>query len=250
MRLTFVVPAYNEEAYLRDCLESIVSECRTVSVATEILVVNNASTDKTREVALSVPGVRVIEEARKGLSYARQAGYVASQGDLIANVDADSRLPRGWLEQVLETFDNWPEMMALSGPFVYYDLPAVKSAMVRVFYGIAWTGYAINRWVLRIGSMVQGGNFVVRRQGMERIGGFNVAITFYGEDTDVARRLSEEGEVRFTLGLKMLSSARRLKGEGLFRTALRYSMNYIWTTYCDRPFTTEHVDIREKQIAK
>ena len=54
MRLTFVVPAYNEEAYLSDCLESIVRECRSVAVLTEILVVNNASTDRTREVALSV----------------------------------------------------------------------------------------------------------------------------------------------------------------------------------------------------
>ena len=192
----------------------------------------------------------MIDESRKGLSYARQAGLVASQGDLIANVDADSRLPQGWIRQVLDAFADSPDMMALSGPFVYYDLAAAKSAMVRLFYAFAWTGYAFNRWILRVGSMVQGGNFVVRRQGMERIGGFNVAITFYGEDTDVARRLSDLGEVRFSMGFKMFSSARRLKGEGLFRTALRYSMNYVWTTYCDRPFTTEHVDIREKRLAE
>ena len=250
MRLTFVVPAFNEEAYLRECLQSIVRECGTVAVPTEILVVNNASTDKTRQVALSFPGVRVVDESRKGLSYARQAGLVASQGELVANIDADSRLPPGWLIKVLEAFADRPEMMALSGPLVYYDLPAGKSAMVRVFYAIAWTGYAFNRWVLQVGSMVQGGNFVVRRPGMERIGGFNVAITFYGEDTDVARRLSEHGEVRFTLDLRMFSSARRLKREGLFRTALRYTMNYLWTTYRDRPFTTEHADIREEQTAK
>ena len=93
--------------------------------------------------------------------------------------------------------------------------------------------------------MVQGGNFVVAREGLERIGGFNLAISFYGEDTDIARRLSEVGEVRFTFRLKMLSSARRLKKEGILTMAWRYTLNYLWTTFRHSPFTQEHVDIRE-----
>src|ERR1700744_2166859 len=103
-RLSFVVPAFNEEAYLPACLQEILAQAAPFDDAVEIIVVNNASSDRTREVALSFPGVKVVDEPQKGLTYARQAGFLASSGDLIANVDSDSRLTPGWLDQVLTTF--------------------------------------------------------------------------------------------------------------------------------------------------
>src|SRR5580693_9748636 len=121
MRLSFVVPAYNEEAYLPACLESILSQIdpRTTNLPAgtcEIIVVNNASTDRTREVALRYPGVTVVDEPRKGLTFARQAGFAASTGELIANVDADSRLTPGWVDRVLTEFARDPKLVSLSGP--------------------------------------------------------------------------------------------------------------------------------------
>ncbi len=246
MRLSFVIPAYNEAAYLPACLESILEQTRAMRETTEIIVVNNASSDATGAVAASYPGVRVVDEPRKGLTHARQAGYLVSTGDLVANVDADSRLTTGWVRQVLAAFEQEPEMVALSGPVVYYDLSPRQATLVRVFYLTAWLTYLCNRYVLRVGSMVQGGNFVVSREGMEAIGGFNLSITFYGEDTDLATRLHQVGKVRFTFSLKMLSSARRLRHEGMVLMAARYSINYLWTTFLKRPFTLEHIDIREQ----
>jgi glycosyltransferase involved in cell wall biosynthesis len=262
MRLSFVVPAYNEEAYLPACLESIFAQTRTLPADTsEIIVVNNASTDRTREVALAFPGVVVVDEPRKGLTFARQAGFAASSGSLIANVDADSRLTPNWVADVLSTFaaseskPHKPEanthspgtkpLAALSGPVVYYDLTPRQRILVHIFYLTAWTTYAINRYILRVGSMVQGGNFVTSRAALMQIGGFNTAISFYGEDTDIARRLNAVGEVRFTFDLKMFSSARRLKSEGMITMAARYSINYLWTTFLKRPYTDTYVDIRE-----
>lgn len=244
MLLSFVVPAFNEERYLPECLRSILRETAGRD-DTEIIVVNNASTDRTSEVARAFPGVRVVDEPRKGLPHARQAGFLASSGTLIANVDADSRLPVGWVETVLASFEEDANLVSLSGPLEYYDLSARERLLVRVFYATAWMTYALNRYVLRVGSMVQGGNFVLRREALERIGGFNLQITFYGEDTDLARRLPEIGRVCFTFDLKMFSSARRLKKEGIFTMAWRYSVNYLWTIFLKRPYTEEHIDIRE-----
>jgi glycosyltransferase involved in cell wall biosynthesis len=263
MRLSFVVPAYNEEAYLPACLESILGQIdpRTSGLPAgtcEIILVNNASTDRTREVALRYPGVTVVDEPRKGLTFARQAGFAASSGALIANVDADSRLTPNWVANVLSAFEDAaaksstsarPEthrpLAALSGPLVYYDLAPHQRRLVHVFYLTAWATYAINRYILRVGSMVQGGNFVTTRNALAAIGGFNLAISFYGEDTDIARRLNAVGEVRFTFALKMFSSARRLKSEGILTMAARYSINYLWTTFFKRPYTDTYVDIRE-----
>jgi glycosyltransferase involved in cell wall biosynthesis len=246
MRLSFVIPAYNEEAYLPGCLESILAQTRELPDLCEIIVVNNASTDRTREVALRYPGVQVVDEPRKGLTYARQAGFKASKGTLIANVDSDCRLTPGWLKSVLDAFEAQPNLAAFSGPLVYYDLTPRQRFLVRVFYMTAFVTYVINRYILRVGSMVQGGNFVINRPALEAIGGFNLDISFYGEDTDIARRLSSVGKVKFTFDLKMFSSARRLKHEGIFTIAARYSINYLWTTFRKRPFTNTHIDIREQ----
>jgi glycosyltransferase involved in cell wall biosynthesis len=255
MLLSFVVPAYNEEAYLGACLESILDQTRGLEHLTEIIVVNNASTDHTREIALSYPRVRLVDELRKGLPYARQAGFLASTGSLIANVDADSRLTPGWVEMVLTTFRDHEAtegrstpLVSLSGPLVYYDLTSRQRRLVNVFYMIAWLTYATNKYILRVGSMVQGGNFVLSRAALEAIGGYDTSITFYGEDTDIARRLHAIGKVLFTFDLKMLSSARRLKHEGMLTIALRYAVNYFWTTFFKRPFTREHIDIREPEL--
>ena len=245
MRLSFVVPAYNEEAYLPACLESILAQTRELGDEVEITVVNNASTDRTREVALAYSGVRVVDEPRKGLTFARQAGFAASTGELIANVDSDSRLTPGWVDKVLVNFAGDAKMVALSGPFVYYDLSPNQRVSVRVFYAVAFLVYALNRYVLRAGSMVQGGNFVLRRDALEKIGGFNTAIAFYGEDTDIARRMNQVGTVKFTFDLKMFSSARRLKQEGVLKIAARYTLNYFWTTFRKKPFTEEYIDIRK-----
>jgi cellulose synthase/poly-beta-1,6-N-acetylglucosamine synthase-like glycosyltransferase len=197
-------------------------------------------------VALSYAGVRVVDEPRKGLTFARQAGFVASTGELIANVDSDSRLTEGWVAKVLAEFAAEPKLVSLSGPFIYYDMSPSQRVSVRVFYLIAYLVYAVNRWVLRAGSMVQGGNFVLRRRALEQIGGFNTAISFYGEDTDIARRMNQVGKVKFTFELKMFSSARRLKKEGMLRIAGRYTINYFWTIFGKTPYTKEYTDIRDQ----
>jgi len=246
MRLSFVIPAYNEESYLSACLESILEQTRNVPGGVEIVVVNNASSDRTREIALGFPGVTVVDEPRKGLTYARQAGFCASSGELIANVDADSRLTPGWVDLVLKAFEEEGDLVAVSGPLVYYDLLPSQRVSVQLFYMLAFIVYGLNRYILRAGSMVQGGNFILKRKALESIGGFNLAIQFYGEDTDIARRMNKLGKVQFTFRLKMFSSARRLKKEGMFRMAMRYTINYLWTTFRKKPFTEEYIDIREQ----
>lgn len=249
MRLTFVIPAYNEEKYLPGCLESILNQTRQLPNSgreiVEIIVVNNASTDNTKQVALNYPGVRVVDEPRKGLTFARQAGFLASSGALIANVDSDCRLTPDWIARVLNAFGSDPTLAALSGPFIYYDLTPAQRFFVRIFYATAFFTYLINRYILRVGSMVQGGNFVLTRAALDAIGGFDTSISFYGEDTDIARRVSAVGKVRFTFKLKMLSSARRLKREGILNIAARYTINYFWTTFFKRPYTNSYIDIRE-----
>ena len=79
MKISFVVPAYNEQALLGRSLLAIREEIARAGLKlgeeAEIIVVNNASTDNTRAVALAVEGVRVVDEPRKGLVQARWSGF-------------------------------------------------------------------------------------------------------------------------------------------------------------------------------
>ncbi|PIX90238.1 MAG: glycosyl transferase family 2, partial [Candidatus Moranbacteria bacterium CG_4_10_14_3_um_filter_45_9] len=127
MKLSIVIPAYNEETYIGKCLESIAMEKTRGRFDVEIIVVNNASDDRTGEVARSFSFVKVVDEPRKGLVRARQTGYEASSGELIANVDADTLMPQGWIETVFTEFSTDSKLVALSGPYIYYDLSTITN---------------------------------------------------------------------------------------------------------------------------
>jgi glycosyltransferase involved in cell wall biosynthesis len=244
--ISFVIPAYNEEDNIVTCLEAVMRALAAADCTAEVIVVNNASTDRTVERAAAFAGVRVVDEPVKGLGPARQAGFLAARGDLVANLDADTRPTERWLAVVLDTFRRDPGLAALSGPFIYYDLPAIWRVSTWAFYALAYLAHLFNQHVLRVGAMLQGGNFVVRRTALEAIGGFDTSIDFYGEDTDIARRLSKVGRVKWTFRLPIKSSGRRLIEEGVVRTGLRYALNFIWVTFVGRPWTTTHRDIRSQ----
>lgn len=236
MKLTFVIPAYNEEYCIHDCLQSILAETKSHSDDFEIIVVNNGSTDNTKKIALTFPGVRVVDEPKKGLTWARQAGYLAANGELIANVDADNILPRGWLAKTLSEFDKNKNLVGLSGPLKYHDLPRLTGILINIFYTLGFAFYIFNHFVIRRSGMLQGGNFVIRKTALDQINGFNTAIRFYGEDTDIAMRLQKLGRIKFTFFLPMYSSGRRLKNEGMMTVFYKYITNYFWMILFRRPF--------------
>jgi glycosyltransferase involved in cell wall biosynthesis len=246
--VTFVIPAYNEEALLGYCLAAISAEICRIHCNAEIIVVDNCSTDRTKAIALSHPGVRVVTEPDRGLVSARRAGCLIARGRLVANVDADTILPEGWLTAVITEFERSPHLAALSGPYIYYDTSCLIRATTKVFYRVAFVSYLIARFVIQTGSLMQGGNFIVRNDALRAIGGFNPRFRFYGEDTELACRLCKVGDVKFSLQLAALSSGRRFAGEGLVRVGARYTMNFFWAMFRGRPFTEEWLDFRATAI--
>jgi len=243
MKISFVIPAYNEEKYLGDCLRSVLQATEGKPYPIEIVVVNNASTDRTAEVASQFPGVRIVDESRKGLTRARQKGFDSTTGDLIANIDSDVRLPVDWLDKALAEFEQYPELVCLSGPFIYHDLSLAHRLITKMFYGFGFIFYRLDRLLTRHGAMAQGGNFVVRRTSLQEIGGYNTDIAFFGEDTDIARRMAQVGRVEFTFRLWVYTSGRRLKKQGVVRTGFKYALNYFWVLFFREPLHKTYTDI-------
>ena len=130
LTISVIVCAFNEAGYLGPCLQSLLQQSRRPD---EILVVNNASTDRTAAIAAAADGVRVVNEPRKGLVRARETGRVAARGELLVYIDADCRAPRLWLARVEQRFHLHPDLVALSGPYRFYDWDWWGRALVRAY---------------------------------------------------------------------------------------------------------------------
>lgn len=101
LTLSVIVCAHNEAGYLGACLHSLLAQSRPPD---EIIVVNNDSSDATGSVAAAIAGVRVVDEPRRGLVVAREAGRRAAKGGILVYVDADCRAPFQWLEKIERRF--------------------------------------------------------------------------------------------------------------------------------------------------
>lgn len=240
MKLSIVIPAYNEEGYIGKCLESVVAAKIASAYQVEIIAVNNASVDRTRDIILSFPDVKLVDEPRKGLPQARQSGFEATTGELIANIDADTLVPAQWIDYIMVEFTKNDDLVALSGPYIYYDRSKFNNFLVRLYYYLGYFMHVMNHHVFHVGAMIQGGNFVLRRTALEQIGGYDTSIKFYGEDADVANRISKVGRVKFTFSMPMYTSARRFDKEGLWKTGWKYFMSFLSILFRHKPADDEY----------
>jgi glycosyltransferase involved in cell wall biosynthesis len=236
MKISLIIPAYNEEKYIGRCLESVQKYATGLY---EIIVINNASTDNTSAIAQSFPGVRVIFEDKKGLTKARQRGFLEAKGDVLAYIDADTYIASSWFDIMQKEFTNHLNTASLSGPYIYYDIPRYQQYMVSLYWNVLGR---IAYWITR--QMVVGGNFAIRRDVLVKMSGFDTSIEFYGEDTNIARRARLFGKVCFNFKFVINTSGRRLLGQGLLKTALIYVSNFLSETIIHRPVTSKYRDIR------
>lgn len=236
LTISVIIPAYNEEWYILDCLEHILQQA---SLINEIIVVDNASTDRTSAIVAMIPGVKLVHEPAQWLVKARHTWYLESTSDIIAYLDADTRMSKGRIQKVLQTFETHEELVFISWPYHYYDLPVRKQigqdiyrkVLAQISYFIMW--YI---WVW--------GNMAMKRDMISKIGWFDTSIEFYGEDTNLARRASHVGKCIFDQRLIMPTSARRFQFQWTYKTVYLYCSNFLSEVLIHRPHTTTHKDFR------
>lgn len=242
VHIAVVVCAYNEEACIGPCLWSLVAQQRRPD---DIVVVDNASDDRTGEIAAAVPGVRVVREDRKGLVRARDTGARATSAELLLFLDADCRAPRDWVARVARCFERRPQLIALSGTYRFYDWHLAGRLLIRAYdLTVAPATHLLVKYVLRRGVVFYGGNFAVRRSALDAIGGFDTSIEFHGEDTNLGRRLAAVGDVVLRGDCRVGTSARRYRAMGTWAVVGLYVRNFWSEVLRHRPANTTHVDVR------
>ena len=210
MRISVILATYNRQAYLRGVLESIAASEVPEAVKWEILVVDNNSTDQTREVAEELsaqhPGrIRYVREPRLGKSYALNTGIRESTADVLVFVDDDVTVEPRWLWNLTKPLADGrcagiggrtllserftpPPWMAMEGP---YRLEFVLAPM-----------FDFGDEPRKLEVPPYGANMAYRREMFEKYGVFRTdlgpspdpEIPRPNEDTEFGRRLLAAGE--------------------------------------------------------
>jgi glycosyltransferase involved in cell wall biosynthesis len=223
MKISVIIPAFNEEKYLSKTLEAILAQDYPDF---EVILVDNGSTDRTSEIAQSFQGVKVLYESRKGTMWACEKGLQEAKGDIIVRMDADCVPPKDWLSKGAAHFLN-KRVVAVTGPYDYFDAGNFSRYLSLYFqkYIYSLTNSALQ--LFRIGAVMIGGNSFMRTISINAVGGFDTKFVFYGDDTDTAKNLAKIGRVVFDPDLIMPTSARRFNREGFANIQMKYLYNFI-----------------------
>ena len=182
--ITVVIPCYNQGHFLAQAIESILSQSHK---NVEIIVVDDGSTDNTREVAGRYPSVQYIYQQNQRIAVARNTGLKHSTGDYIVFLDSDDYLCEGALAENLAYLQEHPEYAFVAGDFQYVNTdgsvitPAVPHRITRNYY----------LELLKRNYIGMPGVVMYRREIVEAVGGFNTSPRCYGcEDYEMYLRIS------------------------------------------------------------
>lgn len=197
MHISVVICTHNRSSRLRKCLDSVVTVTAPAGLKWELVVVNSASTDDTAAViqdfARRAPmPVTIVTETRRGSGRARNAGWHAARGDIIAFTDDDCYVAEDYVERLAEAFAD-EHMGYLGGRIKLYDSEdyayTIKDSADTELFGPCT--------FMRPGEL-HGANIAFRRSVLERINGFDpdlgAGAPFSGDDMDTCTRASFAGE--------------------------------------------------------
>jgi glycosyltransferase involved in cell wall biosynthesis len=206
MTVTVILCTYNRCSSLAKALDSIAASTVPESVGWDVLVVDNNSTDRTREVVEGFcrrfPGrFNYLFEPQQGKSHALNAGVREARGDVLAFTDDDLTFEPTWLQNLAEAFRNgkWAGAGGRTAPERAVSLPRWLTLDER--HVLAPLGvFDIGQDVLELTEPPFGNNMAYRRGVFQKYGGFRLDLgprpgtEIRNEDTEFGRRLLAAGE--------------------------------------------------------
>lgn len=208
--VSVIVPVRNAMPFLSEALRSIVAQD---VVPVEVLVVDGASTDGSREAALTFPHVRLVEQPGCGLAAARNLGLDVAQGDWIAFLDADDLWPPHSLAARLSYLAQRPSSLGIIGQVQRFLQPGTPLP----------EAYA-NGWLQRPAIGCTPGALLAQRRLFDLVGRFDETLTL-GSDSDWFARAGDMGAPLDTLALVTLH--KRIHGANLSADVARYRQELL-----------------------
>lgn len=194
--ISFIVPAYNEELELTSTLEAIRAAASGAALPWEIIVVDDASTDATPEIAEQA-GARVVSIHRRQIAAARNAGARATQGEYLFFVDADTRINQTHVTEA---------MTLLEAGYTGGGARGVMDGFIPLWSRILLRAFCTLYFGLNLGA---GAFLFTTRRNFEATGGFDEQY-FAGEEVYFSLALRKLGRFK-VLREPVVTSGRKLR---------------------------------------
>ncbi len=205
MHLSIIIPAFNEERMISQCLDAVSASLNAnqkSGFTFEVIVVDNNSTDNTAHLARR-SGARVVFEPINQIGRARNTGAAAATGNWFLFVDADSLLNPGMIADILQLIDSG-KYVGCGSVMQMPNSPWWGTAILK-----AWTAVSVTfHWAS--GALV-----VCRADAFRTVGGFNQDL-YAADEIDLSRLLKKWGRkhgLKFTILTRhpLVTSARKLE---------------------------------------
>lgn len=181
--VSVIIPTFNEENYLPACLQSLVN-VDFPAHDLEVIVVDNGSSDRSREIAGSF-GAVVLQDNAKNVSGLRNLGAWRAEGEVLAFVDADCVVARDWLKRASDYFED-NSVAAWGAP------PGLPTRATWVQE--AWFLVRRKEEEVYDTEWLESMNLFVHRPLFKKVGGFNEALITC-EDVDLCYRMRSHGRI-------------------------------------------------------
>ena len=213
MNISFYIPVFNG----KDSIDlAIVSVMEQTLRPTEIIVIDDASTDGTRDVILRHNVNPVLLDENRGLGHARNMGWRTATGEIVASCDADVVLDAGWTQAVLREFDD-PKVAGAGGKLTDVGND-ITCAWRRTHMAQHWGDERIVN-----PRFLFGANTAFRKSVLEEVGGYNESFRTNNEDVDICERILKKG---YTLVYTPAAQADHIK-----RTTIAGLLDSLWRWY-------------------
>ena len=180
--LSIVICTHNRVGLLPDALTHLLAQSAPL-LTTEIIVVDNNSTDGTadvvRKMASDSSAIRYVFEARQGISYARNTGCELARGAIVAFTDDDVRVAADWAARIHAAFTAHPDIDCVGGKVLPVWPTEPPSWLTRSHWApLAILDYGdVSLWLDRNDARcLVGANMAFRRDALRRLGGFSPAV--------------------------------------------------------------------------
>ena len=254
--VSVIIITRNRPFLLRCCIECVLGQPYS---GKEIIVVDSSFDEESELVVAKYPEVKSVRlrGQRNNMPQARNAGMVASSGDIIAFIDDDAMVQPGWLESLVDAYLD--ETVGAAGGRVI-DMPAPYCDQVsgppRLFIRpsgrvISKDAGLVSRIEMEVDHLI-GCNMSFRRQALEQVGGFdpNYTLTNLREETDICIRVKKAGwRIVFRPPITVIHfSARSLQPHFLERPSIQFSNGRNCTYFAIKNFGLNRRTVTEQFI--
>lgn len=186
LKVSVIIPTYNRSDYILEAIQSVIDQKYD---SAEIIVVDDGSTDDTKEklVSLIERGViRYVHQENRGRSAARNRGVSLATGDYLAFLDSDDLFEPDKLLKQVEFFTRHPEVGLVHGGYIKFDERNNESG----YRNPSWfSGYIYPEILLVWYTLLAIPTVMVPKRVLDEVGGFDESL-FIGEDLDLWRRIA------------------------------------------------------------